>query len=499
MKVLIVDDEVIIREGMANVIPWSEYGFTLLKPASSAEEVIKRIDVEKPDILITDIQMKGKSGLELVSYISKHNYQIEIILLTGYDEFGYVQEAIRQDVCDYLLKTSSPDEILKAVQRARMRLDKLKRYSEWKESETEQFVTSEIRKILQNTNELFDFQQLIEILPALKEPPFQLLLIDKPIESEEMSSCEGIWNTYLNGKWFAYNEYTLVIIRRDPHLGDEYLLQMAIKKIGEAYNKPIFASEIVTSLSKMPYLYSQVSSLLLYQWILTEQLVIKVEDVETRSGIPYKVSISEHEESLINCMKEEGMEEWISNLVDWLFSHPQATPESIQFYVQSLYIETIRYINRMSSKKGKESINYPSIPSADKWFVSPKEILLSLFSMLLNDFKLDYKKNPSYVDDSIMYIEKHLGKSISLKEVAEQVHIHPNYLSEMIRKETGISYMDLLTDLRVKKAADYLLHTTAKVKEIANLVGYNDSKYFTSIFKKHYEVTPTQFREQNFR
>lgn len=496
MKVLIVDDEVIIREGMANVIPWSEHGFTLLKPASSAEEVMIRIGEEKPDILISDIQMKGMSGLELVSCIVKKNYQVEIILLTGYDEFGYVQEAIRQGVCDYLLKTSSPEDILKAVQRAAMRLNQLKRYSEWQESEFEQLTSYELKKVLQTSTELVDFQPLLELIPVLEQPPYQLLLINISIEPEEMGSCEKLWNTYLNGKWFSYQGHTLVVLKREPYLKDEYLLQMASKKIWQEFDSPIFASEIVMSLSDMPYLYNQLSSLILYQWILPNPIIIMMEDVENRSGIPYKDSISEHETKLFQCMKEGEIEEWIANFVNWLFSHPEATPESIQFYVQSLYVEVIRYINGLSSKPGSLSRNYASIPSAQQWFDAPKKNLLSLFSSLLNDFQLDYQKTTNYVQDSIMYIEKHLGKAISLKEVANQVHIHPNYLSEMIRKETGISYMELVTDLRVKKAADYLLHTSAKVKEIANLVGYSDSKYFTSIFKKYYEVTPTQFREQ---
>lgn len=286
-----------------------------------------------------------------------------------------------------------------------------------------------------------------------------------------------------------------MMIRRDPYLGDEYLLQMAVKRIWEKYRSPVFASEVVTSLTEMPLLYRQLSSLMLYQWILPNWMIIKGVDVEKRVGISYQESISEHETKLLHCMKEGQIEEWLSHFVDWLFTHPEATPESIQFYVQSLYIEMIRYINRLSSKPGDLSSNYASIPSAEKWFNAPKEQLLTLFSSLLTDFRLNYSKTTNYVQDSIFYIEKHLGKAISLKEVAEQVHIHPNYLSEMIRKETGISYMELLTDLRVKKAADYLLHTSAKVKEIANLVGYSDSKYFTSIFKKYYEVTPTQFRE----
>lgn len=497
MKVLIVDDEIIIREGMANVIPWREYGYTLLKPASSAEEVINRLEEEKPDILISDIRMKGMSGLELISYIAKSDYQIETILLTGYDEFDYIQEAIRQDVCDYLLKTSAPDEILMAVQRAGKRLQKVKDYDYWKESEHEQIVTAQIKNMLQNENGIAEFQPLMEIVPELKEPPFQLMLIDEATEVDKIQNYQELWNSYVNGKWISYNNLTLLILKRDTYLEDEYLLQIAAKKIKEIYHKPILSSEVVTSLSKLPLLYKQVTSLTSYQWILSDNIMIKQEDVRSRSGISYKELIFEHENQLINCMKEgdnEKLELWISDFVDWLFSHPQATPESIQFYVQNLYIESIRYINRISNNKKKW--NYDSIPPSNKWFVYPKEKLFALFSVVLNDFKSNYRKHMTYAEDSILYIEKHLGEAISLQEVADHVNIHPNYLSEMIRKKSGKSYVELLTDLRVKKAADYLLYSSINIKEIAQLVGYNDSKYFTRIFKKHFIVTPTQYREK---
>src|SRR5699024_2496775 len=150
MKVLIVDDEIIIREGIANVIPWDNLGYTLLKPASSAEDALKQIDTEYPDILITDIRMTGMTGLELVSLIEERNYQIESILLTGYDDFEYIQEAIRQNVCDYLLKNSSPDDIILAVERAKKRVEITKEYDQLKESEVEHYVSSQLRKLVEN-------------------------------------------------------------------------------------------------------------------------------------------------------------------------------------------------------------------------------------------------------------------------------------------------------------------------------------------------------------
>ncbi|MED4959708.1 response regulator, partial [Paenibacillus macerans] len=122
MKLLIVDDEVIIRTGLASVIAWNELGLTLLAPAASAEEALKRIREEKPDILMTDIRMSGKNGLQLAEEAKRMLPALEVVILSGYGDFAYTQQAIRQGVGDYLLKTSKPEEIIKTVLQAKQRI-----------------------------------------------------------------------------------------------------------------------------------------------------------------------------------------------------------------------------------------------------------------------------------------------------------------------------------------------------------------------------------------
>ncbi|MFB1049859.1 response regulator [Paraliobacillus sp. JSM ZJ581] len=498
MKVLIADDEIIIREGISNVIPWAELGFTLLQPVSSAEEVLKQIEEECPDILITDIRMKGMSGLELVSQIAQSHYQIESILLTGYDEFEYIQEAIRQNVCDYLLKTSSPQEIIAAVERAKKRLEKAKEYDQLKESEVERAVVDHLTGVLRNELKTVDQVALSDSIPVLKEPPYQLLLIDVATNSHDIQVHEEIWNSYINGKWFSYQNHTLILLKRKKYLKDDYLLQIASRKVQQIYGKPIIMSSAVSSLDELSNLYKQVVSFIPYQWILTNNTMLMENDIIDRKGISYTEHMTRNKNELIKCMKdgdEQKLKEWVSDFIDWLISHSQATPESIQFYVQHLYVDSIRFIHQYGQKESIE--NYDSIPPFHKWFQQPKKELFSLLLIISKNFKSCYQKSTNYVEDSIIYMESHLGEPLSLKEVAEKIPVHPNYLSVVIRRKTGKSYVELLTDLRIKKAADYLVHTSINVKEVTKLVGYNDSKYFTKIFKKHYKMTPTQYREQH--
>ncbi|WP_366289057.1 response regulator [Paenibacillus sp. AN1007] len=122
MRLLIVDDEVIIRTGLASVIAWHELGIELLHPAASAEEAWSRLSEERPHILMTDIRMNGRSGLELAEAALDLLPELEVIILSGYDDFSYAQQAIRNGVTDYLLKTSKPEEIIKTVLQAKSRI-----------------------------------------------------------------------------------------------------------------------------------------------------------------------------------------------------------------------------------------------------------------------------------------------------------------------------------------------------------------------------------------
>ncbi|CDN44118.1 hypothetical protein BN871_EF_00010, partial [Paenibacillus sp. P22] len=148
MKLLIVDDEVIIRTGLSTVIPWAENGFSLLPAAASAEEALMRIPVERPELILTDIRMTGASGLEMSSEVLASYPDTEVIVLSGYDEFTYAQQAIRQGVSEYLLKTSGPDEILQAALRARdRRRSKLER-EESRRMQSEAYYGQQISRLL---------------------------------------------------------------------------------------------------------------------------------------------------------------------------------------------------------------------------------------------------------------------------------------------------------------------------------------------------------------
>ena len=153
LKVFLVEDEVVMRNGIKNNIPWEQEGFEFVGEASDGELAYPLIKREKPDILITDIRMPFMDGLELSRLVKKELPQIKIIILSGYNEFDYAKTAISIGVTDYLLKPISSAKLLEAVKKVGDMIEKEQdnvRLMERYEKEMEENILQEKHKLYHN-------------------------------------------------------------------------------------------------------------------------------------------------------------------------------------------------------------------------------------------------------------------------------------------------------------------------------------------------------------
>lgn len=495
MKVLIVDDEIVIRTGMANVLPWEEHGYDILEPAASGEEALERIKKERPDIIISDIKMQGMTGLELIDKINDLHYPKEVIVLSGFDEFDFVQEAIKQNVSDYLLKSSSPEEILQSVDKARDRLNETRRFLELEKSKHEDHIDSTLQRLLYQPITEEKLQQLQEQEPKLQGASFQLLIINRVVSNKRFLEAMEMWNSYLYGRWLIHSGKTLIVVKRNPNLSDQYLLQMAAKQVSDIFTEPVYVSKVFTHLNELSSAYAETKALFFYKWLLPDLMMIQAKDIKGREGISHLERYKEHEGELLEYIRygdEVGLETWIRKFVTWAFAHPMATPKSIEDYIQNLFFGVVRYLDQMGNKPDKKV----DIPTLDQYLSQPVKTLTKLFWSLTVNMKNSEKGAKKYVLEATRYIETHLSESITLQDVAGHVHVHPNYLSEIIRNITGKSYLELLTEKRMERAANILNHSNKQIGEISQLVGYNDRRYFTKVFKRYYNMTPTEYRNK---
>ena len=123
-KVLIVEDEVLVREGLKSVIGWDKLGMEVVGDAANGRQALEIYERERPDIVLTDIRMPVMDGLELIARIREEDKKTGIVILTCYEEFGYLQEALRMGVSDYILKLKmKPAEIEAAMAKVKKKLD----------------------------------------------------------------------------------------------------------------------------------------------------------------------------------------------------------------------------------------------------------------------------------------------------------------------------------------------------------------------------------------
>jgi len=511
LKIMIVDDEVIIRTGLATVINWDELELILLEPAASAEEALSRIPHECPDILLTDIRMAGKSGLELAEEARDLMPELDIIILTGFDDFKYTQRAIQTRVNDYLLKTSRPDDIIRTILRAKQRIEERNQiqnhdFKKLKRSSLERFIIFNEPINQQLENELYlSFTHLHENL--IVEGYHIWILIGagwtESTKTEKLLSfaIENICKELLPCETFIHQNKVIAILPifdssnefefRKNYIAVQKIEAMLRCKIGVTVGKKVSHLEDLH--------HSYLSAETIYPYLgLMPYSIICYEDIILRTGAPTPCTVEEQAQ-LISILLEDdpiALKLWITSFIQNHLSHPQFTLDSLEASMQFIVTVVNQWLDRALQAIGADEYYPQSLPFRYNREAEPVSCLFQHVHALMKVYhQLSQKLSISHVQKAKSYIESHVGLDLTLQQVAKRIHIHPNHLSELFKKETGINFSDYLTKQRMKRAIQLLSTTKMKVSDVATQVGYTDVKYFSQLFKRDTGVTPSEYRE----
>ncbi|GIP52653.1 response regulator [Paenibacillus vini] len=527
MKVLIVDDEVIIRTGLSTVIPWAEHGFEVMEPAASAEEALERIPEEQPEIVMTDIRMTGRSGLELAHEVKLKFPDTELIIITGFDDFSYVQQALREGVGDYLLKTSRPGEIVQAADQARSRVLEQRRLKELRAMQQRLVNQGFLRNLLASgtgADEEIAEREFRERYPDLrltesgerlevwritannqKDPDAECAKGGERLQQASGALTEQIGAMLagrLQGEWLPWGEGLLLVVRRERDCGDGWCaVETAIRSAEQSLGCPILAAcgEPTVSARGLRSAVETAEETAQFHWLLHPKRTLRYDEIRRRKGC--RAVCSQEEEHALSLLLRAGNPEelraWICGQLQRLRLDEQATPGSVRAYLHSLAVAGRRWLERAASSIGhaytfsgsEEELDLDELARA------PEEALFAHLESLMNQHQV-MVGGISPVQSAISYIHDHLGQSLSLNQVAGHVHMNPNYFSAMFKRETGQNYIEFVTRAKLQRAMAMLRETTAKISEIANGIGYEDLKYFNRLFKKFTGLTPSEYRER---
>ncbi|MCL2243478.1 MAG: response regulator [Treponema sp.] len=523
-KVFLVEDEIVVREGIRNNIPWDQTQYSLAGEASDGEMALSMIQDIKPDILITDIRMPFMDGLTLSRIVKKNLPWIKIIIISGHDEFEYAKEAIGVGVEEYLLKPVSSQEMCKTLDKIAKRID----------DEKENLLNIEkLKAQVRSSTDILRDKWLSDFMngniPAAdaieqgREFGVDLLArsyivlavgIKSPQEKEgQLVPVKIIFQSILekhdNSIWFQENEKNYIILLKEiSDNADElaYSIAQALKyeierktgnkvmigigpkaqRIGEVINSFSTARRIVN------YGITHGHSL-----IADEKMLARDE-----KGFDPSPLLNVNDDMLLTRLKyasKKDVDSIISEYTKILDGDFSENKMLIFFIFGEIIVAASKIVEAFGGdirKIAPYSLNKNDIEgiasSRDFFHEKVKELFYAVIEY--RDVHTEGRYQ-SIIVKSREFIDRNFNSDdISLYSTASYVGISPNYLSTIFAQETGENFIEYLTRVRIEKAKQLLWETAMKNADIAYETGFNDPHYFSNFFKKNTGMSPREFR-----
>lgn len=511
-RILIVDDEEMIKQGLSHLINWSELNIEVAGFASNGREAMERISEHVPDILLCDIRMPVMDGLQLLASIAEAGLEIRTIILTGYEDFAYMKSAMKYKVENYLLKPVDREELLSTLLNVVEQLDKSQLDNQKAKDRNDMIRTNILNRLIANHIGSAELEDKVEYLGIkLAEPPFRvaiLKLLDERPDTERFhaiaeSTTGEILMQARAGISFQSISGNIILILSKPaqSISDWRALLgeclVSIKQLTDE-NVLITVGRPVGELCQVCASYEDARNLLDYRhikardWILFYEEEAKKDEIKTT----LHMNLDTFEEHLLYCRKDKAFE-FVDLIVSSQTWQSSVTPNQIRSYFMSVMASCFNVARHMKLDPeallaGQQPIEKVMLNETGQ---DLSDWLKSFIVRIIDAINAKKRRNKSQIEVILEYIGKKYDKDLSLQMLASEFNISAPYLGTLFRNETGELFSVFLNKLRVEKAKELLLTTSYSANEISKLVGYWDANYFYKIFKKYTGVFPTQFRK----
>ena len=533
-KVFLVEDEIVIREGIKNKIRWEEEGFKIVGDEGDGELAYPLIIKEQPDILITDIRMPFMDGLELCTLLKKDMPQLKIIIVSGYSDFGYAQQAIDIGVSEYLLKPITASKLMAAVKNAGLAIDK-----ERKEKQIlEQYQLlvyqkhGEKRKIFFNAlvSKKMSLSQIIQqeeelginmVASVFCVMLFQFKLQEDMYEySNEIVQCEAKMMEALRKfpdiKVFerGMDGWAFILLGEDEMQIKALTEELCNLLINICDNQVHYFGGIGRSVNRIRDLqqsYRDANSAFSLRYFENSDQFLSYNDVRNiKAQIGNRVQLSEMDlEKLDRKLLEDflrrgtihDIDEFVESYFDGFGSKAMNSTLFRQYIIMDVYSVITKFLKLLKCPKDKIDNNIKSMNRVTEQLTSLEDCCEFYKSILKKAIDIrnnnSQKRYAGIIEQAKEYMhQKYSMSDLTLYKVASTVNVSPNYFSSLFNQEAGMTFIEYLTNIRMEKAKDYLRCSANKITEIGSLVGYLDSHYFSYIFKKTQNCTPSEYRLQ---
>lgn len=458
-RALIADDESSVVQSLLCSVPWEELGIEVAGTASDGSAVLELAEKEGIDIAILDIRMPGMNGLELCSQLRKKNERIQLVIASGYAEFAYAEKAIQYGVIGYCLKPLDYMQVIRFLRRAVQNLQKDQHMIDWADlmEILERREESEIRECLAH---LGFYQE--KYFVAVSGGERKLLALEE----------SGISVRLGRGQW-GY----IMCTNRIRQLGDELYQIPGWSGIG--YVQQALAGEVI-------YEAFEECTARAFQYFVDgeNKLCSQLDDWRANrwlDEVQKKIQTDQWERlvSILEEIGQKGREDFTVRsalrLCNLIFSHSLFRDEENDYYIYSI----------------EQLVNtYGDFPE-----------MLRQLQRFLEENAAEAESEQNFTNATFMklmkYVNENYRSEISLTGAAQVLNMNSNYISQLFKRETGITFVYYITQRRLDDAKELLTTTKKPLTDIALEVGFNDTFHFIKTFKKFIGMTPGQYRTNN--
>ncbi|MFS0858058.1 response regulator [Paenibacillus taichungensis] len=526
-RVLLVDDEEDVREGLVVEVDWEALDLRIVGLAENGREALEMAERVEPDIVVTDISMPFMDGLELAKRLRERNPLVKVVILTGYDEFDYARQAVSLSVDEYLLKPFSAGHLTELLTRLRAQMA-----AEVAEREDVQ----QLRDHYYTSLPLLQADLMATLLHRQKSPEYihgkakqcgldlhgeryGVSVLTLHMDGEQSADTElkqfaalniaaEVWTEHGAGHAFMHQE-TIVLLYVDRWGGEdgEKRQQQALENVMRSINHylripaTVGSGSIVNTLAGVKHAYEDALLALDYRLVPGTDPLIYIADVERQTA--GKLRFDElKQQTLTRCLKA-GTQAELEDALEIIFR--EITVEHGRSDIQLYLIEVLTNVWKaaQASCEAMEDIfgagfqlyaDLFRLPGLSEAQGKVREVCLLVQHRIASGRQHVYK---DIVEQALSFTKEHYADpDLSIQKVCGHLHISSGYFCGIFKKEVQLTFLQYLMQIRMEAAKELLRSTEMKSFEIAGQVGFAEPNYFSFCFKKHIGVSPKEYRKQ---
>ena len=540
IRILVVDDELVVRVGIKSMIDWNSHGFQIAGEAADGEDALKKIPELDPHIILTDIKMPKMDGIELIKIVREKYSRIKIVVLSCHNDFDFVKQAMKLGASDYILKLSmrceellevmnnikkeiaecviESDQINNLYKKINSNMDVIKEKFFKKVINGNYLSPEDIYREAKELNIRFDngvyiilASQINRHTSAQKKTKLEPVLLRNSI----LNIIEEVIPKDLFGDVFSDGNETFVTVFTLGEVTDEYnLINKKIKHFANYIHELIWTylgvsvstgmyDHIITCLDAIGDAYKKAAEACEHRFYFKEsKLILDSELSYTEDCHEYfNNSIQKEIYSLLEVGEVDEIRQFMERMFNQLAEKRNITPREVRRtfkQIINVFHQVIREFNIPDEHEKLVCFNFKdgeidmvdNIYKLQQWFDDCIEEYMEYYCRI---------QKGAYTEEILRlkhYISENYEKEITLKQAARFLNVGRNYFCSIFKKETGQTFYDYLINVRIEKAKGFLRKTGLKNYEVAKIVGYDNFNYFSTAFKKVVGVSPNEFRKK---